>query len=151
MFRANVIIPPGGPVDSLCGKVNNGEMKKFRDYAEDLIGFFKENGIDVGETPDIIIDMAETDPYDPFVPTGHYDFTENAVTLHARGRQCKDVLRTLAHELVHVSQYVRDPEGYASFDKTGSLEDNPELLRYEEEAYAKGNVMFRKWTEARNR
>ena len=35
------------------------------------------------------------------------------------------------------------------FNKTGNLKDNTELLEYEREAYERGNVLFRMWTEAR--
>ena len=58
-------------------------------------------------------------------------------------------MRTLCHELVHAWQFRRDPEGYMKFDKTGSLKDNQELLEFEREAYEKGNILFRMWTEAR--
>lgn len=122
----------------------------FMDWAEDVMGFFEDHGVDLGQDrPEIEFDSTPADPYDVFVPTGHYDFVQNKITLHVAGRQAKDVMRTLCHELVHVWQWNRDPEAYESFDKSGNLAENPELLKYEREAYAVGNVLFRMWTEAR--
>lgn len=125
-------------------------MKTFMEYADDVISFFKGNGIDLGEkTPEISFDASPASRFDVFAPTGHYNFTNDEITLRTDNRHAKDIMRTLCHELVHAWQYRRDPEGYMKFDKTGNLKDNPELLEYEREAYEKGNVLFRMWTEAR--
>lgn len=125
-------------------------MKTFLEYADDVVSFFKENGIDLGEkAPKISFDASPASRFDVFAPTGHYDFTKDEITLRTDNRHAKDIMRTLCHELVHAWQYRRDPEGYTKFDKTGSLKDNPELLEFEREAYEKGNVLFRMWTEAR--
>ena len=125
-------------------------MKTFLEYADDVISFFKENGIDLGEkTPEISFDASPASRFDVFAPTGHYNFTNDEITLRTDNRHAKDIMRTLCHELIHAWQYRRDPEGYMKFDKTGNLKDNAELLEYEREAYERGNVLFRMWTEAR--
>lgn len=59
-------------------------------------------------------------------------------------------MRTLAHELIHVSQYVKDPDGYAKFDKSGKVADNAVLRKYESQAYRDGNLLFRDWTESQD-
>lgn len=123
-------------------------MKTFLEYADDVISFFKENGIDLGEkTPEISFDASPASRFDVFAPTGHYNFTNDEITLRTDNRHAKDIMRTLCHELIHAWQYRRDPEGYMKFDKTGNLKDNAELLEYEREAYERGNVLFRMWTE----
>lgn len=125
-------------------------MKTFLEYADDVISFFRENGIDLGEkAPEISFDASPASRFDVFAPTGHYNFVDDEITLRTDNRHAKDIMRTLCHELVHAWQYRRDPEGYMKFDKTGSLKDNQELLEYEREAYERGNVLFRMWTEAR--
>lgn len=132
-------------------EVNIGAMKKFRDYADQIIAYFREEkGLKLDPEPEVKIDQTAHSRFDPFVPTGHYDFTSNTITLYASNRQCKDILRTLCHELIHVSQYQKDPAGYAAFDKGGKINDNPVLRKYEEEAYKKGSLYFRDWTEGRD-
>lgn len=125
-------------------------MKTFLEYAADVVSFFRENGIDLGEkAPEISFDPSPASRFDVFAPTGHYDFAKDEITLRIDNRHAKDIMRTLCHELVHAWQYRRDPEGFAEFDKARSLKDNPELLEFEREAYERGNVLFRMWTEAR--
>ena len=125
-------------------------MKTFREYADDIISFYGENGIDLGEkAPEISFDDSRVSRFDVFAPTGHYDFVKDEITLRTYSRHAKDIMRTLCHELVHAWQFRRDPEGYMKFDKTGSLKDNQTLLEFEREAYERGNVLFRMWTEAR--
>jgi len=126
-------------------------MKKFKDYADEIVRFMREEkGLKLDPEPEIVIDSTAHGRFDPFVPTGHYDFTSNRITLYVSNRQCKDILRTLCHELIHVSQYQRDPEGYAAFDKKGKVADNPILRKYEKQAYELGNLYFRDWTEGRD-
>ena len=126
-------------------------MKKFKDYVVEIIRFFREEkGVPLDPEPEVRLDATPRSRFDPFVPTGCYDFTQNVVTLQISNRQCKDILRTLCHELVHVSQYQADPDGYAAFDKSGSISDNAVLRKYEEEAYSRGNTYFRDWTEGKD-
>lgn len=99
--------------------------------------------------PSVKIDYTPRDILDPFVGTGNYNPQTNVITLYVDSRQLKDILRTFCHELVHHSQYLSDPEGFLSLDKSGSLDDNPALEQIEADAYARGNVLFRKWTETR--
>lgn len=125
-------------------------MKKFNDYVEEVIEFMRdEKGLKLDPPPSVKLDRTPRSRFDPFVPTGRYDFRKDEITLCVSGRQCKDILRTLCHELVHADQYRRDPGGYAAFDKGGTLASNAVLRKYEEEAYKKGNVFFREWTESR--
>lgn len=82
-----------------------------------------------------------------FAPTGNYDYTTNTITLYISQRQAKDILRSFCHELIHHSQYLSNPAGYSAFDKTGTVMENGELRKYEKDAYLKGNILFREWTE----
>lgn len=36
-----------------------------------------------------------------------------------------------------------------NINKAGSLQENDELSRLEGDAYSRGNILFRKWTEVR--
>lgn len=78
-------------------------------------------------------------------PTAYYDNVSGEIVLFIKDRFCKDVLRSFSHELIHLSQRQRgilnDDDG-----KTTSLSDK-RLEMLESEAYEKGNIGFRKWTE----
>ena len=126
-------------------------MKTFKDYTAEIIRFYREQkGIPLDPEPAVNIDSTAHSRFDPFVPTGHYDYRDNEITLYISNRQCKDILRTFCHELIHVSQYQKDPNGYVNFDKSGSIAENGKLRKLEKEAYEKGNLFFRDWTESVN-
>ena len=59
----------------------------------------------------------------------------------------KDILRSFCHELIHHNQNITDPEGFKLVNKGGKLSENDELTMIETDAYSRGNIMFRKWTE----
>jgi len=85
--------------------------------------------------------------FDPFIPTGNYNPKTNVITLYVKNRQLKDILRTLSHELIHHNQYLTNPGEFMRINKSGNLKDNIELEKIEADAYTRGNVLFRKWTE----
>lgn len=122
-------------------------MKTFEQLCASIVDFFRARGLKVDPAPAVVLDPEPCSRFDPFVPTGHYDYTSQTVTLRIDQRQAKDILRSFCHELVHHSQFLSRPEEYAAFDKSGDLDENPVLEEYEREAYEKGNVLFRKWTE----
>lgn len=125
-------------------------MKVFEDWANELIEYFRdEKGAPFDPPPKLKVDMSAHSRFDPFVPTGHYDFRNDEITLYASNRQCKDVLRTLAHELVHAVQWRKNPQAYEQFDKSGDIASNDTLRKLEKEAYEKGNLWFRDWTESK--
>ena len=69
---------------------------------------------------------------------GRYEPEENTIWVVAQGRHPKDMLRTLAHELVHYQQHQEDRLNFSS-GETGSTEEN--------EANAVAGVLMRHYNE----
>lgn len=82
-----------------------------------------------------------------FIKTGYYEPAQKLVMLFARGRHPKDVLRSFAHEMIH---HYQNLEGRLTNDAYSGQEiiNDDRLMKLEEEAYLKGNIMFRSWTES---
>ena len=83
--------------------------------------------------------------------TAYYDPQNKAVTVYVTNRHPKDILRSIAHELIHHGQNLR-----GEFDKIGAVGEgyaqNDEHLRnMEKEAYLKGNMCFRDWEDGYKR
>lgn len=97
--------------------------------------------------PQIKIDYTQSDIFNPFVPTGNYNPTTNTITLFVNNRQLKDILRSFCHELIHHSQNITNPEEFRRMNTNGKLQENDELEMIESDAYTRGNILFRKWTE----
>ncbi len=77
--------------------------------------------------------------------TGFYRPDDKSISIFITNRHPKDILRSVAHELVH---YQQDCDGRLSQHLEKELHDkryaqnNPELRKFEEEAYLKGNMIF---------
>lgn len=117
----------------------------YRPYIKSLYDFMVDNGYTVKPYCGIVLNNYKQDE-DLLIKTGYFDPNKNEINLFINGRHKKDVLRTLAHELIHYKQKmdgVIDRSGYRG-DK---ISDDSNLIKLEEEAYLNGNIAFRKWTE----
>tara|TARA_Y100000310_G_C20570928_1_gene757974 strand:- start:538 stop:1191 length:654 start_codon:yes stop_codon:yes gene_type:complete len=86
---------------------------------------------------------------DVFCKTGAYSPAFNVIFLYVNGRHIKDILRSLAHEIVHHHQNCSGNietedknynDGYAQHDE--------EARRLEEDAFLRGNMLFRDWEDS---
>ena len=82
--------------------------------------------------------------------TAHYNPGDESITLFTTSRHPKDILRSLAHELVHHHQNLR---GDLSPEKIGKMtptyaQDNEHMRNMEKEAYLVGNILFRDWEDS---
>jgi len=80
------------------------------------------------------------------IRTGYYDPSQKLIMLFIRNRAVKDVLRSFAHELVHHYQNLEGRLSPGMYSGEKIIEDD-RLMKLEEEAYLKGNIIFRSWTE----
>lgn len=118
--------------------------KEYKVYLKSLANFMEEIGYTVKPFPKVILNNEEQEGV--FVYTGYYDPNKKGIVLFINGRHPKDVLRTFAHELIHWKQEkdgVIEKSGYTS-DK---ITEDKNLINMEKEAYLKGNIGFRRWTE----
>jgi hypothetical protein len=81
---------------------------------------------------------------DFFGKTAYYDPNNRVIVLYTMGRHPKDVMRSYAHEMVHHMQNCDDRLQNISTQNTNEEGDLPEIER---EAYEKGNMTFRNWTD----
>ena len=120
-------------------------MFDYKPYLKSLANYMADNGYTVRPFPKVILD--ESDQGDGvFVYTGYFDPESNGIRLFVLNRHPKDVLRTFAHELIHWKQQregIIEKSGYSS-DK---ITEDKNLIKLEAEAYLKGNMAFRAWTE----
>ena len=79
-----------------------------------------------------------------FGKTAYYDPNNRIIVLYTMGRHPKDVMRSYAHEMVHHMQNCDGRLGGITTQNTNEEGDLPEIER---EAYEKGNMTFRNWTD----
>jgi len=126
---------------------NDVFSNEIRSNIDNIFDFFRSNDVKIDPVPEIVITFEENEPIDPLIHTGCYDGEDRKITLCCANRHIKDILRTFCHELIHHNQNLLNPETFKNMNKSGKLCDNRELSDMESDAYARGNVMFRKWTE----
>jgi hypothetical protein len=85
---------------------------------------------------------------DPFGKTAYYNPQEKSVTLFILNRHPKDILRSFAHELTHHAQHCRgDFKDQELSTGEGYAQKDPVLRQAEQEAYEKGGMLVRDWTD----
>tara|TARA_R110002012_G_scaffold320940_1_gene546839 strand:- start:46 stop:555 length:510 start_codon:yes stop_codon:yes gene_type:complete len=79
--------------------------------------------------------------------TAHYSPNSHTITVYTDGRHLKDILRSIAHEIIH-----HDQNCNGEFDKPfktgpGYAQKNLRMRELERDAYERGNMMFRDWED----
>ena len=125
-------------------KKSTHEREFYKNCIRSLVEFLLENDFTCRPIPPVHLHRIAQDEQNPFKQfTGYFRPDSFEIHLFLHGRHPKDVLRTLAHELVHVKQFNEDRLAQGG----ANLEDDPELRECELEAFTQGNLGFRMWTE----
>ena len=95
----------------------------------------------------ICIIKSDENMNNPLGKTAHYSPSEHKVALYTQGRHIKDILRSLAHELVHHNQNCRGDFDIAGKTVQGYAQEDGHLREMEREAYECGNMIFRDWED----
>ena len=123
------------------------KMFDYKPYIKSLVKYMLKNGFTLKPLPKIILNKTKQEGL--FITTGCYNYSEREVTVYTCDRHPKDVLRSLAHELIHHKQAI---EGRITDDLTmpTELTQDENVVPLEMEAYLQGNIAFRSWTELYN-
>ena len=114
-------------------------LSHFYGYAKEKLGFDKD--------ANIRFVMDEENSKNPLGMTAHYNPDSMEVTVYTTNRHPKDVLRSVAHELVHHRQNCQGKMNNTGPTKPGYAQDDSHLRQLEEEAYLEGNMCFRDWED----
>jgi len=115
-------------------------LKMFLPFAQKQMGF--------KEPPKLFLKGSESNAADPLGKTAYYDPKNKSITVYITGRHPKDVMRSISHELVHHTQNCRGD--FANVGEMGKdyAQNNKHLREMEREAYEKGNLCFRDWSDS---
>jgi len=128
---------------------NTSDMPANYDYAEhfaDLLEYMIKEGMTVQPLPEVKIrrDLDEAENF--FGKTAYYNPTDKEIVLYVAGRHPKDVTRSFSHEMIH---HMQNLEGRLGSRGTTDTNADKELAALEEEAYLKGNMIFRNWEDSK--
>ena len=80
--------------------------------------------------------------------TAYYDPDNMSISIYVDGRHTKDILRSLAHELVHHTQNENGDLNVGGYSGEGYAQKNKDLRAMERDAYERGNMCFRDWEDS---
>ncbi|QDP62173.1 MAG: hypothetical protein GOVbin1807_172 [Prokaryotic dsDNA virus sp.] len=107
-------------------------------FAKDRFGFKKPPSIDF---------VSDQTNHPMLGKTAHYEPTSMKITIYTDGRHPKDMMRSIAHELVHHMQNENGHFDDEMMTQMGYAQKDPHLRKMEEEAYLEGNMCFRDWED----
>jgi len=131
-------------------QISKDVMKK---YLNELYNYCLEHLKGIDRNPKIFFNDDQENADDMFGKTGYYHPEKEEIHLFITDRHPKDILRSLAHELVHHEQNCRgDNDGLnlklTSHDPAYASHDEG-LREMEREAFERGNMLFRDWCDSK--
>lgn len=122
-------------------------IKEYREEINNLLIPHMQKQLGFNHPPIINFAEDQNNAEDMVGKTGYYDPSTKEITVFITNRHPKDIMRTVAHEVIHHAQNER-----GDFDNLGEMgegyfQTNPHLHKLEIEAYSSGNDLFRKWEE----
>ncbi len=107
---------------------------------------FMHQALNFVSKPEIIFSELENID-DVLADTGQYDIENSKITIYTTNRHPKDILRSVAHELIHHKQ---NEDNRIKKEPTypGYAQKSPELRKMEEDAFLRGNMLFRDWSDS---
>ena len=111
------------------------------------LGQFAQKRMGFKKPPTLNLVSDEANASKSLGKTAYYDPQSMSVTIYTDGRHTKDILRSLAHELVHHTQNENGMLNDSGYHGAGYAQKNKDLRQSEKEAYLKGNMCFRDWED----
>lgn len=115
-------------------------LQSFMPFAKERLGYETSPNIRLAKDPD--------NAKDPLGKTAYYEPQHSRITVYVDGRHPKDIMRSVAHEMVHHAQNLRgDLQHVSAAGEQGYAQNDEHLREMEREAYEQGNLCFRDWED----
>jgi hypothetical protein len=128
-------------------KVNNntGSPIEYENEIHSLCGFAQKR-IGFEKPPSIFVNDDKPNAGNTLAKTGYYMPDTMEIHVFATDRHPKDILRSIAHELVHHGQHMRGELDMKGYSGKGYAQKNPKLRQAEMEA--NDPMLFRDWEDS---
>ena len=115
-------------------------IKQFMPFAQKKMGFSRP--------PKLFLRQDQENAANPLGKTGFYDPQAESITLYTTGRHPKDVMRSLAHELMHHTQKCNGEfDNVQNMGEEGYAQNDPHMRTMEIQAY-QASIVFRDWEDS---
>jgi len=135
-------------MDLLLENISQEDLKK---YLKEFYNYAKKE-LKLDRPPRLFLDEDQKNADDLLGKTGFYDPENEEIHLFITDRHGKDIIRSFSHELVHHAQklagFDNDLDLFATSDPAYAT-NNPKLREMERDAFERGNMIFRDWTDSK--
>ena len=126
---------------------NHSAMTGIEKVAEDLYNYAHKQ-LQFNKPCRVVFESQGDRAVDIFSPTGNYKPDTHTVTIYVDHRHPKDILRSMAHELIHHAQCCAGQFDQGVDTSQGYAQSNQHMREMEKDAYFRGNVtLFRDWED----
>ena len=123
-------------------------IKEYREEINNLLIPTMQKQLKFDTIPTLNFIEDEENAKDMFGRTAHYNPNTSEITVYISGRHPKDIMRSVAHEVVHHAQNCRGEFNNAfNLGEEGYAQSNNHLRKMEKQAYLLGNMLFRDWED----
>ena len=120
--------------------VLKGLIRQFMPFAKEKMGFSRPPRLFLRDDPQ--------NAANPLGKTGFYDPQAESITLYTAERHPKDIMRSLAHELMHHTQKCNgDFDNVTTMGEEGYAQSDPHMRTMEIQAY-QASIVFRDWEDS---
>ena len=118
---------------------------EYTQYIGSILEYMIEQNMNILPLPEVKVRYDEKNAANFFGRTAYYDPNNKEIVLYGSGRHPKDICRSFTHEMIH---HIQNLEGRLVNIGTQNTNEDDALLELEKEAYLKGNITFRNWTDS---
>lgn len=123
-------------------------IKEYREEINNLLIPHMQKQLGFERPPSIVFADDQNNAKDMFGKTAYYNPSTSEITVFVTNRHPKDIMRSVAHEVIHHAQNCRGEfENSFNLGEEGYAQNNSHLRSMEEEAYLSGNMLFRDWED----
>ena len=120
----------------------------YKQQIKDLTKHMIKKGMNILPLPRVIFKHGDQENASQFLgKTAYYSPEDMTVVLYTEGRHPKDIVRSFAHEMIH---HIQNLEGRLHDISTTNTMEDDHLNDIEREAYTRGNMVFRNWTDSKD-
>ena len=131
-----------------CQLSNHSKMdlSSLEPHVQGMYDFFDQK-IGFSKPPTMHFDSDPNNQSNVLGKTAYYDPSSLEIHVFTDGRHPKDMLRSIAHELIHHQQNLEDRLNVGGYMGQGYYLENKKMKMLEQEAMLKGNALMREYED----
>ncbi len=125
---------------------SNVDLSSLEPHVQGMYDFFDQK-LGFQRPPTMHFDSDPSNQANVLGKTAYYDPSSLEIHVFTDGRHPKDMLRSIAHELIHHQQNLEGRLDVGGYMGEGYYLENEEMRKLEHEAMLKGNATMREWED----